>query len=290
MMAVEREDLQEKLNGFLKRLVSQVEIDDHTLETYTVEACRIYEDGNFRHSYAEISRILESLQPDQQDYLSHYVAQMRDSCFQILEEQGFPQERREDIQKSLFKLCDHVELECIRLGRMKRVEYIEAKASKALEDADNKLRSVEEKASELGDRVTDYHAQSISILGIFSGLVVTVSGVLQFTASGLQNLSNVDTGKIVLFLAVSFLFLFNVVFMLMYCISRIAGTSLAADCRNRNCTDCGTCKWRIKMVWKKYPYVFCFNLLGIAICVLAFLYCTGFWIIICELIAQIFTE
>lgn len=277
MTPVDCVDRQEQLDNFLQSLVTHVELDDKSLELYTAKACRIYEEDEFRHSYARISEILESLHPDQQDSLSDYVAQIRDVCPKVLEDQGFPLERRNEIQKKLFKLCDHVALECIRLGRMKRVEHIGINAAKALDSADEQLKAAEEKTAELGKRVTDYHAQSISILGIFSGLVVTVTGVLQFTSSGLQNLSDMNAGKIVLFVAVSFLFLFNVLFMLMYCISRIAGTSLASNCRNRNCSDCKHCKHQLKRLSTKYPYVFWFDVLGFLLCVFAFLYCIGFW-------------
>lgn len=272
----ETNERQERLDNFLKRLVYYVELSDDDLERYTEEACHIYEDG-FRHSYAKISQILETLHPDQQDALSLHVSQMRDVCPSVLEAHNFPQEQRNDIQQKLFKLCDHVELECIRLLRMKRVEHFGTRASDSLESATDLLKSVDEKAKDLDERVSGYHAQSISILGIFSGLVVTVTGVLQFTSSGLQNLSDTDAGKIVLFVAVSFLFLFNVLFMLMYCISRIAGASLAANCRSRNCSDCKKCKRQWRRLQTKYPYVFWFDLLGIFICVVAFLYCTGFW-------------
>lgn len=264
-------DKQEKLEELLKELVHNVEADEKELVSCTVELCNIYY-GEFRHSYASISKMLESLIPDQRDALSDYVERIRDDSPEILSDKGYPIEAQAEIQKKLFKLCDHIELECIRLGRIDKVEFIGNKASSALESADEKLRSVEERAAELDNKVKDYHAQSISILGIFSGLVVTVSGVLQFTTSGVQNLTQVDAPKIILFLTVSFLLLFNIVFMMMYCISRISGTSVASNCKNRNCTDCAACRWQINRFRKKYPYMFWFNVLALLLCAVTFQY------------------
>lgn len=263
---------QEKLEELLRDLVCKIELTEEELRSCTVEICKIYEDPEFRHSYASISRVLESLSPDQRDALSSYVEQIRDSAPDILSEEGWQPEVRAGLQKRLFKLCDHIELECIRLGRIDKVEFIGNKASSELESADEKLGSVEERAEELKNKVSNYHAQSISILGIFSGLVVTVSGALQFTASGLQNLTNISAPKIILFVAVSFFFLFNVVFMMMYCIARISGTSVASNCNNRNCSDCAKCKRQIRRFQKKYPYIFWFDVVAILLCVLAFLY------------------
>lgn len=266
---------QEALEEILKSLVHSVELKEEELREYTIAICEIYKHSEFRHSYASISRLLEDFAPDQRDGLSYHVVQIRDVVPAVLEDNGFQIEVQRELQKKMFKLCDHIELECIRLGRITRVEFIGNQASFELASADEKLKSVEERAGELNKKVTDYHAQSISILGIFSGLVVTVSGVIQFTASGLQNLEEVSAPKIILFLVVSFFLLFNVVFMMMYCIARISGTSVASDCRNRNCSDCGHCKWQLHRLRKKYPYVFWFNVLAIILCTAIFLYTVG---------------
>lgn len=64
----------------------------------------------------------------------------------------------------------------------------------------------------------------------------------------------------------SFFFLFNIIFLLMYCISKISGKSIASNCRRSNCEDCKSCKFIISRLKKKYPYVFWFNCFGSIFC------------------------
>ena len=175
-------------------------------------------------------------------------------------------EEQKNIVEKISKLCDHVDLECLRIARIDKVEHIGKRASNELSAADGKLKETEDKAEELGKRIEHYQGQSIAILGIFAGLVVTFSGVIQFTSSSLENLADVTAGNITFFVCLSLLFLFNVVFLLMYCIAKIAGSSIATDCKHRRCENCKTCKCALGRLKKKYPYVFWFNLIGTLFC------------------------
>lgn len=257
---------QEQLNQLFEELVIYVDLNSTILHRFTNEVCDIYFDDSFRHSYAEISLILEKFEPDQRDALSAHFSAIREDAKHILKERREDKQKSAEIKQRIFKLCDHVDLECLRIARIEKVEYIGKTASNELSAADGKLRETESKAEELEKRVSQYHDQNIAILGIFAGLVVTFSGVIQFTSSSLENLSDVSALKITFFVSLSFFFLFNVVFLLMYCISKIAGKSLASICENRNCGDCRSCKTFFGRMKKKYPFVFWFNLVGMIFC------------------------
>ena len=157
-------------------------------------------------------------------------------------------------------------MECLRLSRIERVEYIGKTATNELSAADGKLREAEERAEELSKRVSGYHDQNIAILGIFAGLVVTFSGVIQITSSSLENLSEITTLKITFFVCLSFFFLFDIVFLLMYCISKLSGSSIANACKKRDCNNCLECRTSFGRIKKKYPYVFWFNIIGACFC------------------------
>lgn len=257
---------QEQLNQLFEELVRYVDLSNTTLRNFTQKICDIYSDGGFRHSYAEISLILEQFEPDQRDVLSAHFSAIRENAEEILKERGADEQGCVEIKKRIFKLCDHVDLECLRISRIERVEYIGKTASNELSAADGKLKETESRAKELEKRVSQYHDQNIAILGIFAGLVVTFSGVIQFTSSSLENLADISALKITFFVSLSFFFLFNVVFLLMYCISKIAGKSIASICENRNCGNCRSCKTFFGRVKKKYPFVFWFNFIGAIFC------------------------
>jgi len=257
---------QERLEILFDSIVSCVELSPQELSNFTKEICDIYSDDKFRHSYAEISLVIEKFSPDQRDVLSSHITKIRNEANSFLEQSGKNRNQCAEIKKRIFKLCDHVDLECLRIARIDRVEYIGKTATNELTAADGKLKETEERAEELEKRVSQYHDQSIAILGIFAGLVVTFSGVIQFVSSSLGNLSNTSAINITLFVSLSFFFLFNVIFLLMYCISKISGKSIASDCEHRNCGNCRNCKTFFGRMKKKYPFVFWFNLVGTLLC------------------------
>ena len=63
-----------------------------------------------------------------------------------------------------------------------------------------------------------------------------------------------------------FFFLFDIVFLLMYCISKLSGSSIANACKKRDCNNCLECRTSFGRIKKKYPYVFWFNIIGACFC------------------------
>ena len=259
-----KNERQERISNFLSKIAESCDaIPNDELESYISELCDIYSDRNFRHSYSEISLDLEAYRPDERDAICQKIMQIA-KCSKNWISRTYPDPNDQtNILQKIVKLADHVNLECLRLGRIDRVEFIGKKATDELTAADGKLKETEGRANELSKRVSDFHAQSITI---FAGLVVTFSTVSQFLTSSLSNLSNVAVQNIVLFISLSFFFLFNIIFLLMYCISKISGKSIASNCKRSNCEDCKSCKFNICRLWRKYPYVFWFNCLGVIFC------------------------
>lgn len=257
---------QERIEVLFDKIVEHIDLTSQDLNDFAQEVCDIYSDSDFRHSYAEISLAIEKYSPDQRDVLSAHIASIKDVAKLILKESGKSSEQCVEIEKRIFKLCDHIDLECLRIARIDHVEYIGKTATNELSAADGKLKETEERAKDLEKRVSQYHDQSIAILGIFAGLVVTFSGAIQFVSSSLGNLSDVSTKNITFFVSLSFFFLFNVIFLLMYCISKISGKSIASNCEYRNCGNCRNCKTFWGRMEKKYPFIFWFNIAGAIFC------------------------
>ena len=249
---------QERIEKLFNQLVDSIELNQDMLEEYAKELCDVYSDNSFRHSYAEISKVLEQYSPDQRDALAEHVHTLQKAVLDL--------NKSQDINNRVLKLCDHVDLECIRIGRIDKVEYIGRMATKELSDADGKLQETEKRAEDLKERIEGYQNQSITILGIFAGLVVAFAGVTQFVSSGLKDLSDISIFKITFFIGFSFLFLYKIIFLLLYCVSKISGRSISVNCKKRNCADCKSCRTNFGRLHKKYPYIFWFNIMGVFFC------------------------
>ncbi len=259
-----RQDLIEDL---FDEIVAYVELPDEILQHCTCALCSVYVEKNFRHSYYSLSAALEKFSPDERDCLSSHLREIEGNATEYLEAQ-YPGDtlQQENILLKIAKLCDHVDLETLRLSRIEKAEYIGRSVHEAVTATDGKLSAVKDLADELDNRVTSYHEHSITILGIFAGIVVAFSGVVQLTSTGITEIANATAFKITFFVCLSFFLLFNIIFLLLYCIAKISGSSIASNCKKSVCQNCGTCKTFLCRLKTKYPYVFWFDVLGSVFC------------------------
>ena len=163
---------QEALEDLFDKIVEHIELNESTMGDFLDALCSIYSDDTFRHSYSRISLALSNLSPDQRDSLSDNLQHMVDESDEYLKVKYESPQKRQDIKSKISKLHDHIELERLRIARIDRVELIGNTAHDDLTAADGKLKETEEKAKELGERIGHIQGQSITILGIFAGLVI----------------------------------------------------------------------------------------------------------------------
>lgn len=214
----------------------------------------IYSDPDFRHSYYTISSCLEKYDPAQRDSLPVYL----DRVVEVAEMQGDSAEVRRTA-RSVKKLLDHIELECLRLNRMSQVKRDADRAESIQMEAIALNKATEKTEKELDARVTGFHEQSITILGIFSAVVVGfMSGLSMFT-SGFDKLNEVSVYIVSFYSVVVGIIVFDILFMLIFFIAKISGHSLARDV--------DVSKWWIVSTWQRYPYIYWFHIFAIAILV-----------------------
>ena len=220
--------------------------------------CKIYDDPDFRHSYYTISSSLEKYDPDQRDSLPVYLDRVVD--YARMKED--PNSCR--ILKSVQKLLDHVELECLRINRMDQVKRDADRAERMQSEAIKLNQATEEASRKLDERVSGFHEQSITILGIFSAVVIGfMSGVSMFT-SGFNNLNQVNVYIITFYSVFVGILVFDLLFMLVFFIAKISGHSIAREVpKSKN--------WLFSTFYR-YPGVYCFHIFAIiALALLIFL-------------------
>lgn len=221
--------------------------------------CEIYKEPDFRHSYSIVSRCMEEHDPAQLDSLR--VNLDRVVSFAELQNDTAEVQR---VTKSARKLLDHVELECIRLNRMARVQREADRAESLHNEAITLNNATKEAEKALEERVKGFHEQSITILGIFSAVVVGfMSGLSMFT-SGFNKLNEVSIYIVSFYSVLVGIILFDILFMLIFFIAKISGHSIARDVpessRNWFCST-----------FHRYPYVYCFHFFAIGALVVLYI-------------------
>lgn len=207
---------------------------DH--ESFVEELERIYllgkTEGVHRHSYAR---------------LSHYLYDDVDNeaigiCIENLADlEPFVVARgNDDLLKAFRKLEDHIDLECIHMGQLSELKMsmngaeqlisefpnISAKVTKieeTIEAANKAIEQYDTDVKDLKDQIKEQTVQSISILGIFAGVVFAFSGGFSMLSSTLNNI-HLISGKQTLFFFSTTLgigcILYDVVFALMVFVGR----------------------------------------------------------------------
>lgn len=209
----------------------------------------VYEDPDFRHSYSMLSCYLDQCLPDERDSLPVFIGYIWD-----LAEKREGSDTAKKVAKSIGKLLDHIELECVRLNRMEEVRYFAKRSSEQHEEACRISSQVKVDTEKLSEKVAGFHEQSITILGIFSAVVIGFMAELSLFTGGFNKLTPQNVYAVVFYCVIIGTIVFDTLFMLIFFISKIAGTSLSINTHPHT-----------KGVWlfrtfSDYPYVYCFNI------------------------------
>lgn len=182
------------------------DVEDGEKELYYNRFAAIYEQG-FRHSYYLLSKYQEGKSPDVYSTLEMWLLS--------LVEYADKYHRGEVTTKSLTKLLDHVELESIRLDRMKAVQ-LHAESVKEISEKAGIAANAAAAAAEDAQKNTErYHEQSVAILSVFSAVVLAFMGGISFSSGILSNISSASLFRLILTILLLGFVLFNSIFILL---------------------------------------------------------------------------
>lgn len=176
------------------------------MEQYYCEFRQIYSEG-FRHWYSRISSFLDIQTPDAHTTLKTGLGLISD----------YVRENHSDDNETCLgidKLLDHIELESIRIDRMKAVGCMAEEAKGLYEKTHESEETAKNQANEAKEQVKNIHEQSIAILGSFSAVVLAFVGGLSFSSSALANIGSVSMFRLIVTLLILGFVLFNSLFIL----------------------------------------------------------------------------
>lgn len=225
----------------------------------------VYDDESFRHSYSIISSCLGTYQADERDSIPVVLARVVDLA--LLEDKT---DKNVRILGSLQKLLDHhIELECLRLNRMDEIRNLAKVSKNQQEQTETITKRVNENTRILESKVKGFHEQSITILGIFSAIVVGFMAEISLFNKGLETLTPNNVYALLFYCTVAGIIVFDTLFMLIFFVAKIAGFSLAV---NKHTKESGL--WLFRTFFN-YPYIYCFNALAIIGAILLYIANSG---------------
>lgn len=268
----------------MKELLQEIgtaEVKDISQLDALCEVVKNYYANNKRHKYSEISSYL--METDDIEYLLENLKNIQKRLGE------FPENDSTSIK--VFKLIDHITLELNRTKYNSKsfMDMQLASMNAVLSDATKKISStvkelrqeqaqkinfeIEEFRSEtedLKEKVNDAYSQFVSILGIFSAVVLVFFGGMTAFSAIFANMQNINRFKLAFITALVGMIIFNLVFMFLYILAKLLGREIVASKASEVTGKFIFIKW-IKRVWGRYPYMIMFNITMLAIMMTSFI-------------------
>lgn len=200
----------------------------------------------YRHLYSDVCTVMYSYMgtdekldlgsiPDQALSLARNAALLaQEICKEdrpsVIEESKQAGERWEDVQKSVIKLHDHIELERTRMDYVVKQnarlvaasEEAKASAKKAREAAEAIDKDSQEARARFTEMVDNSKREYVTILGIFAAIVIAFTAGSAFSASVLQNIAEASIYRLSFVALIIGFFLFNVISVLLMFILKVS--------------------------------------------------------------------
>ena len=206
------------INELLGELQNIREDDNAKLQEWCDKLCKYYE-INERHWYSEITEYILSCDGGI-EYMERVIPILRHM------HDSLPPDK-DQFHKNINKLIDHIQLE------IQRIRYINDTLQKSTLDAfialhneqtsqlkelyestASEVEVVKSSAKEMEEKVKNSEKEYISILGIFSAVVLSFNGGMLFSSSVLENISNGSIFRVTLISLILGIILVNVIHLL----------------------------------------------------------------------------
>lgn len=243
-----------RLYSIIRQIVSKDKFTDKDAEIAANDIKAYYDAGN-PNLYSATYRWLVGSNEDDFEYLVERLENIEeyfgDAC---------PEKK-----EKFLKLKDYILLEALRASDFADIRKITNDAKKQLVET----RKIQD---EFEENRKASHSQSITVLSIFTGIAMAFFGGFSLLGSAFERLGQpgVIFSDLVLIILIVGLILFDTVYLLIYCASKINKNALVSS-RHANCNECQTnCQkdWRkfFSFIWR-YPLPSSINIVFVALIV-----------------------
>lgn len=255
------------MEEILEELIS---LDESKDSNYDDEIDRIskelilYYDNKGRHLYSEVSAFLYKFK-DREENLEYIYRNIK-KIHNVFIDCG-----NKDYAINALKLEDHIRLELLRFDNLKQAQEKNAlelstkiddetiKFEQEINKYEKKFNKLRKSYRTMRDNIDGLNSQIISVIGIFSAIVITFFGGINFLESVLNSIGKVSKYRFVLGALIVGFVMFNTIFMLLNFISKLTEKNIRSECRYYKDGRCDSeCKIRgkIKCVKEKHPTIF----------------------------------
>lgn len=166
-------------------------------------------DPHFRHLYSEIFGIISSIDASGHGTIQDLSTNLKSLYEECQDDKNLPDEFKAKVQK----LYDHVNLD------IARIEY----TRKISDNIATKNTTIIDEIQNLKNRSQEMQKDYVTILGIFSSIILTFVAGMVFSSSILSNMDKVTIYRLIFIMALIALMIFNLFHFQFEYIQKISG-------------------------------------------------------------------
>lgn len=240
------------------------------IEEYVEEFQKFYkEHADFRHLYSEFfSWVTEKTTSGTPDEMDAFIFNLGEIYEEMVRKYPDSYEA-----KCLFKLYDHINIEFARVNQQLSSSRVLSSIEAEVYKINNLVSEVDVKVNRTASHADALKLDIVAVISLFSGIIITFFGGLNYISSAFSNLVAAEIWKLVLVCSVIGFIVFNIIFSMFYVITRVLNRNIYVFCRKGNMRDhCSSCQRRcfaFSMFRRRMPYVFWADCVILAIAVIS---------------------
>lgn len=241
------------MSSYISKYKIEKVLDD--LMTKDITTVEFEPDGEFIE-YSIILNYIEKLRLDGREKLHYNVNLYKNQdC---------------DINHKLVKILDYVLLEIPRANKFDILQEQINRSDILSRNIRNAQRSSSEKMSSHEQKIEKMQGDFISILSIFSAVIIAFFGGMSVLDSIFSSIDKISKYRLIFMTAFIGFIMFNLIYMLLHSISKITKNRISVDIESGRCFGCRE-NYFIKCLATKYPIVFIYNIATVVICICTFI-------------------
>lgn len=251
-------------SDFVVEMMKNKDVSEESLNKFIETMIDAYSKG-YRHSYFSISATIYNCAKENDEYIDNLTQNM-----EFLKEKALTKAKgKEEATKGFRKFYDHVMLETVRVANNKNiitdaeqlVGNINTRVNENFEKINKQntesVKAFTEEVAQTKKKMDGVYTEFISILGVFSGIVIVFFGGASVFSGIFSNIQGATWREIGMSCSFVGLALFDIIFMFLYVIAKMIERPIFARTLNER-EEKKPYLWRCAI---KYPYVIGFNVL-----------------------------
>ncbi len=240
---------------------------------------KLYYEQNHRHKYSEISKVIYEFKDDRIDILRINLTEIKnlvkddisgldDKIDKLIDHSDLAEYQRkliEDVgkeqkvlikgyqsqidktKKQLESIKEEVEKEMIELGKTKsQLDTAREELKQTSEKVNNSYNETFKEIEKLKKDTSGIYTQFITILGIFTAIIIGVFGGMQLLENVMSNMENVKITKLLMFSSLIMGAIFTILYLLLISIAALTNKPI------KNC-GCNKDKECTHSLFKRHP-------------------------------------